>query len=35
MKNWKIVRDCHRRGTGLHHAVQGIALMHNLAAAGR
>jgi hypothetical protein len=35
MKNWKILRDCRRRGTSLHHAVQGIALMHNLAAGGR
>jgi hypothetical protein len=32
MKNWRILRDCRRRGTGLAHAVQGIALMHNLAA---
>ena len=32
MKNWKILRDCRRRGTGLTHAVQGIALMHNIAA---
>jgi hypothetical protein len=35
MKNWKILRDCRRRGTGLTHAVQGIALMHNIAAANR
>jgi hypothetical protein len=34
MKNWKILRDCRRRGTGLQHAAQGIALMHNLAMAG-
>lgn len=33
MKNWKILRDCRRRGTGLAHAARGIALMHNLAAA--
>jgi hypothetical protein len=31
MKNWKILRDCRRRGNGLIHAAQGIALMHNLA----
>jgi hypothetical protein len=34
MKNWKILRDCRRRGTGLHHAIEGIALMHNIAATG-
>lgn len=27
-------RDCRRRGDGLHHAVQAIARMHNLALAG-
>ncbi|MFG1924349.1 transposase [Cryptosporangium sp. NPDC048952] len=31
MKNWKILRDCRRRGTGAAHAVRGIAFMHNLA----
>jgi hypothetical protein len=35
MKNWKILRDCRRRGTGLRHAVEGIALMHNLTANAR
>ncbi|MFF7505349.1 transposase, partial [Streptomyces lavendulae] len=34
MKNWKILRDCRRRGDGLHHAVQAIATMHNLALTG-
>jgi hypothetical protein len=34
MKNWKILRDCRRRGTGITHAAHGIALMHNLAYAG-
>lgn len=34
MKNWKILRDCRRRDTGLTHAAQGIALMHNLAMTG-
>jgi hypothetical protein len=34
MKNWKILRDCRRRGTGVAHAAQGIALMHNLTYAG-
>ncbi len=33
MKNYKILRDCRRRGDGLHHAVQAVALMHNLALA--
>jgi Transposase DDE domain/Helix-turn-helix of DDE superfamily endonuclease len=31
MKNWKILRDCRRRGAGVAQAAQGIALMHNLA----
>lgn len=33
MKNYKILRDCQQRGEGLHHAVQAVALMHNLALA--
>ncbi|MFF5042973.1 transposase [Streptomyces nigra] len=33
MKNWKILRDCRQRGDGLHHAVQAVATMHNLAMA--
>ncbi|MDQ8708404.1 transposase family protein [Streptomyces sp. LHD-70] len=33
MKRYKILRDCRQRGTGLHHAVQAIAHMHNLALA--
>ncbi|WP_406463165.1 transposase [Streptomyces sp. NBC_01622] len=31
MKNYKILRDCRQRGDGLHHAVQAVARMHNLA----
>ncbi|MFG2341821.1 transposase [Streptomyces yangpuensis] len=31
MKNWKILRDCRQKGDGLHHAVQAVATMHNLA----
>jgi len=31
MKNWKILRDRRRKGDGLHHAVQAVATMHNLA----
>lgn len=33
MKNWKILRDCRQKGDGLHHAVQAVATMHNLALA--
>ncbi|ELS51565.1 putative transposase (IS4 family) [Streptomyces viridochromogenes Tue57] len=33
MKNYKILRDCRQRGAGLHHAVQAVAHMHNLALA--
>lgn len=33
MKNYKILRDCRQRGDGLHHAVQAVAHMHNLALA--
>ncbi|WP_043368890.1 transposase, partial [Streptomyces griseus] len=36
MKNWKILRDCRLKGDGVHHAMLGVARMHNLAlAAGR
>ncbi len=31
MKNYKILRDCRQKGDGLHHAVQAVAPMHNLA----
>ncbi|QER90490.1 transposase [Streptomyces tendae] len=34
MKTWKILRDCRLKGDGVHHAMLGIARMHNLAAAG-
>ncbi len=34
MKNYKILRDCRQRGNGLHHAVQAVAHMHNLALTG-
>ncbi|MEU5768468.1 transposase family protein, partial [Streptomyces asoensis] len=33
MKNYKILRDCRQRGDGLHHAVQAVAHMHNIALA--
>jgi hypothetical protein len=34
MKSWKILRDCRLRGDGVHHAISGIARMHNLMLAG-
>lgn len=34
MKTWKILRDCRLKGHGVHHAMLGIARMHNLALAG-
>ncbi|WP_438699367.1 transposase [Streptomyces antarcticus] len=35
MKTWKILRDCRLKGDGVHHAMLGIARMHNLALAGQ
>jgi hypothetical protein len=34
MKDWKILRDCRLKGDGVHHAVRGIARLHNLCLAG-
>ncbi|MER7541102.1 transposase [Streptomyces sp. NPDC097704] len=34
MKTWKILRDCRRKGDGVHHAILGIARLHNLVLAG-
>ncbi|MFJ6650331.1 transposase [Streptomyces sp. NPDC091290] len=34
MKTWKILRDCRLKGDGVHHAVLGIAHLHNLALTG-
>jgi hypothetical protein len=34
MKTRKILRDCRLKGDGVHHAMLGIARMHNLALAG-
>ncbi len=34
MKAWKILRDYRRRGDVAHHAMLGIARMHNLALVG-
>ena len=31
LKQYKILRDCRQHGDGLHHAVQAVAHMHNLA----
>ena len=33
LKNYRILRDCRQHGDGLHHAVQAVAHMHNLAIA--
>ncbi|KOU93883.1 transposase [Streptomyces sp. XY593] len=33
-KTWKILRDCRLKGSGVHHAMLGIARMRNLALAG-
>lgn len=34
MKSRKILRDCRLKGDGVHHAMLGIARLHNLALAG-
>ncbi|MFE7854066.1 transposase [Streptomyces sp. NPDC057403] len=34
MKSWKILRDCRLKGDGVHHAMLGIARLHNLAITG-
>src|SRR5689334_8895955 len=34
MKSWKILRDCRLKGDGVHHAMLGIAHLHNLARRG-
>ncbi|MFD7502399.1 transposase [Streptomyces sp. NPDC059850] len=34
MKTWKILRDCRLKGDGVHHAMLGIARLHNLTHAG-
>ncbi len=34
MKTWKILRDCRLKGDGVHHAMLGIARIHNLTLAG-
>ncbi|WP_030732602.1 IS5/IS1182 family transposase [Streptomyces sp. NRRL S-237] len=33
MKTWKILRDCRLKGDGVHHAMLGLAQMHDLALA--
>ncbi|MGW7308660.1 transposase [Streptomyces sp. NPDC054835] len=33
-KTWKILRDCRLKGDGVHHAMLGIARLHNLILAG-
>jgi hypothetical protein len=34
MKGWKILRDCRLAGDGVHHAMLGIARLHNLTLVG-
>lgn len=34
MKAWKILGDCRLKGDGVHHALLGIARLHNLALTG-
>ncbi len=33
MKTWKILRHCRLKGDGVHHAMLGIARLHNLSQA--
>lgn len=35
METWKILRDCRLKGEGVHHAVLGVARLHNLTLAGQ
>lgn len=35
MKTWKVLRDCRIKGDGVHHAMLGIARLHNLNLAGQ
>ncbi|MEU7214048.1 transposase [Streptomyces sp. NPDC044989] len=34
IETWKILRDCRLKGDGVHHAMLGIARLHNLTLAG-
>ncbi|MGW5458516.1 transposase [Streptomyces sp. NPDC003996] len=34
IKTWKILRDCRLKGEGVHHAMLGIARLHNLTLTG-
>lgn len=34
MMSWKILRDCRLKGDGVHHAMLGMARLHNLALTG-
>ena len=34
MRSWKILRDCRLKGDGVHHAMLGIARLHNLTLTG-
>ncbi|GAA3234490.1 hypothetical protein GCM10010493_01810 [Streptomyces lavendulae subsp. grasserius] len=33
-ETWKILRGCRLKGDGVHHAMLGIARLHNLTLAG-
>lgn len=35
MKCWKILRDCRLKGEGVHHAMRGVARLHNLNLTGQ
>lgn len=30
MKGWRILHDCRLKGDGVHHAMPGVARLHNL-----
>ncbi len=34
MKTWKSLRDCRLKGDGVHHAMLGVARLHNLNLSG-
>jgi len=34
MKTWIFLRDCRLKGDGVHHAMLGIARLHNLSLVG-
>ncbi|WP_420037738.1 transposase family protein [Streptomyces sp. cg28] len=34
LKNWKVLRDCRLKGSGVHQAMLGVARLHNMALSG-